>query len=306
MPHSIYESITNNQSFPVNIFVAPIQSSTYHWHNEYEMIGILKGSIWMQVQSEQVRLKKGDIYLVNPNVIHAIKGVENEENLCMFVQMSRELLAFDEEDNKEVRFYLDSTDEEEPEKGFAYFYKKMAELVYESMREDRHQVFRIRAQVCTMIADLFDQVIYDIRFKDAAAQNDQELTVKAITLMEEHMGEEKVMDLVCKKIGLSRKSLDRNLKTTLDLTGKELMENLRIEQAKNLLKNTDKNMNYILDACGFGSEKTFYRVFREETGFTPKAFREKGQVEEYDEALKGYLNYETSEVKRILREILNG
>ena len=279
MPHSIYESITNNQSFPVNIFVAPIQSSTYHWHNEYEMIGILKGSIWMQVQSEQVRLKKGDIYLVNPNVIHAIKG---------------------------VRFYLDSTDEEEPEKGFAYFYKKMAELVYESMREDRHQVFRIRAQVCTMIADLFDQVIYDIRFKDAAAQNDQELTVKAITLMEEYMGEEKVMDLVCKKIGLSRKSLDRNLKTTLDLTGKELLENLRIEQAKNLLKNTDKNMNYILDACGFGSEKTFYRVFREETGFTPKAFREKGQVEEYDEALKGYLNYETSEVKRILREILNG
>ena len=89
------------------------------------------------------------------------------------------------------------------------------------------------------------------------------------------MGEEKVMDLVCKKIGLSRKSLDRNLKTTLDLTGKELLENLRIEQAKNLLKNTDKNMNYILDACGFGSEKT-------------------------------YLNYETSEVKRILREILNG
>ena len=47
----------------------------------------------MQVQSEQVRLKKGDIYLVNPNVIHAIKGVENEENLCMFVQMSRELLV---------------------------------------------------------------------------------------------------------------------------------------------------------------------------------------------------------------------
>ena len=37
-----------------------------------------------------------------------------------------------------------------------------------------------------------------------------------------------------------------------------------------------------------------------------ESFREKGQVEEYDEALKGYLNYETSEVKRILREILNG
>ena len=65
------------------------------------------------------------------------------------------------------------------------------------------------------------------------------------------MGEEKVMDLVCKKIGLSRKSLDRNLKTTLDLTGKELLENLRFVLFLFFLKNTDKNMNYILDACGF-------------------------------------------------------
>lgn len=306
MPYSIYESITNNQNFPVNIFVAPIQSSTYHWHNEYELIGILKGSVSMQVQSEQIRLNKGDIYLVNPNVIHALKEVEEEENLCMFVQMSRELFVLNEEDNKDVRFYLDSTDEEEPENGFAYFYKKMAELVYESMREDRHQAFRIRAQVCTLIADLFDQVIYDIRFKDTASQDSQELAVKAITLMKEHIEEEKVMDLVCKDLGLSRKSLDRNLKTTLDLTGKELLESLRVEQAKKLLKNTDKNMNYILDACGFGSEKTFYRVFREETGTTPKAFREKGRVEEYNEALKGYLDYETSEVKCILREILKG
>lgn len=306
MPYSIYESITNNQTFPVNIFVAPIQSSTYHWHNEYEMIGVLKGSISMQVQSEVIRLSKGDIYLVNPNRIHAIKEVENETNICMFLQMSRELFVVNKEENRDVRFYLDSTDEEEPKNGFAFFYKKMAELVYESMREDRHQAFRIRAQVCTLIADLFDQVIYDIRFKDTSTQDSQELAVKAIMFMKEYIGEEKVMDLVCKNLGVSRKSLDRSLKTTLDLTGKELLESLRVERAKKLLKNTDKNMNYILDACGFGSEKTFYRVFREETGTTPKAFREKGRIEEYNEALKGYLNYETSEVKQILREILNG
>lgn len=306
MSYSIYESITNNQTFPVNIFVAPIQSSTFHWHNEYELVGILKGSIQMRVQSEVIRLKKGDIYLVNPNVIHAIKEVEDEDNLCMFVQMSQELFSLDEEEHKEVRFYLDSTDEEEPECGFAYFYHKMAELVYESMCEDRHQPFRIRAQVCTLIADLFDQVVYDVRYKDVMAHSSQELTVKAITFLESHMAEEKVVESACREMGLSRKSLDRNLKLTLGMSGKELIESLRVERAKNLLKNTDKNMNFILDVCGFGSEKTFYRVFREETGLTPNTFRQKGQVEEYDEALKGYLDYEASEVKRILREILEG
>ncbi|MGN1191170.1 MAG: helix-turn-helix domain-containing protein [Dorea sp.] len=306
MPYSIYESITNNQTFPVNIFVAPVQSSTFHWHNEYELIGILKGSIMMRVQSEVIRLKQGDIYLVNPNVIHAIKESENEANLCMFVQMSQELFSVEEDGKKDVRFYLDSTKDEGPECGYEYFFRKMAELVYESMSDDRHQPFRVRAQVCTIIADLFDQVVYDMRFKDRMAHNDQELTVKVIAFLEAHMEEEKVVDIACREMGLSRKSLDRNLKTTLGMTGKELIENLRVERAKNLLKNTDKNMNYILDSCGFGSEKTFYRVFREETGLTPNTFRQKGHVEDYNEALKGYLDYETSEVKRILREILKG
>ena len=91
---------------------------------------------------------------------------------------------------------------------------------------------------------------------------------------------------------------------TLGSKGKEMIENLRVEKAKNLLKNTNKNMNYILDACGFGSEKTFYRVFREETGVTPNVFRQKGQVDHYDQALKGYLDYETTVVKKLLKAIL--
>ena len=182
----------------------------------------------------------------------------------------------------------------------------MTELVYESMSEKKHKQLRVRAQVCTLIADLFDYVVYDVRFGDLATRNDQELTVAIIEFMEQHLEEEKIVELTCRKFGLSRKSLDRNLKMTLGTTGKEMIENLRIEKAKNLLKNTSKNMNYILDACGFGSEKTFYRVFREETGVTPNVFRQRGQVDHYDEALKGYLDYETAELKKILKTILEG
>lgn len=306
MAFSIYESISNNQTIPVNVFAVSVQSSTFHWHNEYELVGVLKGSIVLRVGSEEVNLKQGDIYLINPNVIHAIREGENEPNLCMFVQMSQELFALGEQENTETRFYLDSTSDEIPDCGFAYFYRKMAELVYESMSENKHKQLRVRAQVCTLIADLFDYIVYDVRFGDLATRNDQELTVAIIEFLEQHLEEEKIVELTCKKFGLSRKSLDRNLKMTLGTTGKEMIENLRIEKAKNLLKNTSKNMNYILDACGFGSEKTFYRVFREETGVTPNVFRQRGQVDHYDEALKGYLDYETAELKKILKTILEG
>src|SRR5699024_5682162 len=142
---------------------------------------------------------------------------------------------------------------------------------------DSHSPFRIRAQVCAMIADLFDYVIYDVRFRDPVSQNQQELAVSVIDYMEKYLEEDSIVHMACRQFGLSRKSLDRVLKTRTGVTGEEILENLRVERAKSLLKNTDNNMNYILDSCGFGSEKTFYRVFRRETGLTPNEFRHKGQ-----------------------------
>ena len=305
MTYSIYETVSSNQTFPVNVFVAPIENSTFHWHNEYEMIGILKGTINIRVSSESITLNAGDIFLVNSRVIHAIRCIEDEKNLCMILQMSPELFTSEENENSDIRFYLDSMQkDEEPERGFAYFYRNLAQLVYESLKEDSHSPFRIRAQVCAMIADLFDYVIYDVRFRDPVSQNQQELAVSVIEYMEKYLEEDSIVDMSCRQFGLSRKSLDRVLKTMTGVTGKEILENLRVERAKSLLKNTDKNMNYILDSCGFGSEKTFYRVFRRETGLTPNEFRHKGQIDQYNEQLKGYLDYEVSEVKEILKKVL--
>lgn len=305
MTYSIYETVSSNQTFPVNVFVAPIENSTFHWHNEYEMIGILKGTINIRVSSESIILNEGDIFLVNSRVIHAIRCIEDENNLCMILQMSPELFTSEENENSDIRFYLDSTQkDEEPERGFAYFYRNLAQLVYESLKEDGHSPFRIRAQVCAMIADLFDYVIYDVRFRDSVSQNQQELAVSVIEYMEKYLEEDSIVDMACRQFGLSRKSLDRVLKTMTGVTGKEILENLRVERAKSLLKNTDKNMNYILDSCGFGSEKTFYRVFRRETGLTPNEFRHKGQIDQYNEQLKGYLDYEVPEVKEILKKVL--
>ncbi|MDO4262513.1 MAG: AraC family transcriptional regulator [Eubacteriales bacterium] len=306
MSYSIYESITSNQRFPVNLFVTAIQSSAFHWHNEYELLGVLKGSVSMRVQSEQFTLRKGDLYLVNPNTIHALKQTEQEENLCMVIQIGQELFSSGRDDRSEIRFYLDSTQDEEPECGFSLFYRSMARLIREATSESRHSPFRIRALICTLIADLFDNAVYDIRFRDTLAGDSQELAVKLIEFLEAHLREEGIVELACRQFGLSRRSLDRSLKSTVGVTAKELIESLRVEQAKNLLKNTEKNMNYILDTCGFGSEKTFYRVFRKETGVTPSVFRQKGYIENYNDTIKGYLDYEASEVASILKQILEG
>jgi two-component system response regulator YesN len=48
---------------------------------------------------------------------------------------------------------------------------------------------------------------------------------------------------------------------------------LRVEHAKNLLRNSRLKMSEVLVQSGFSDQKTFNRVFREVTGMTPTDYR---------------------------------
>ncbi len=128
--------------------------------------------------------------------------------------------------------------------------------------------------------------------------------IRILDYMNGHMEQEDLLEKICHNEGMSRKTLDRCGKSVLGMSMKELLDSLRVEKAKGLLKNTEKNMNYILDVCGFGSEKTFYRKFHAMTGQTPGEFREKGQNQQNNDVLKGYLDFSIPEAKAILQHIL--
>ena len=57
------------------------------------------------------------------------------------------------------------------------------------------------------------------------------------------------------------------------------LKKLRIEKSKKLLKNTDLNIREIAGKVGFEDARRFAKVFKEETGMTPRAFREGKETE---------------------------
>ena len=76
-------------------------------------------------------------------------------------------------------------------------------------------------------------------------------------------------------VGISQSLLFRLFKDFEGCTPIEYLKRTRIENAKLLLSNeTDLNIKDIGAACGFSDCSYFVKVFREETGVTPKKFRE--------------------------------
>ena len=63
MDHYIFELIEHETQYPAKVFIASIDTSSFHWHYDYELMVVLKGSLVMKSVSEPYILNAGDVVL---------------------------------------------------------------------------------------------------------------------------------------------------------------------------------------------------------------------------------------------------
>ena len=81
------------------------------------------------------------------------------------------------------------------------------------------------------------------------------------------------IDELVRLMTVSRRALELRVRKTLDKSLLDLIHDVRIEQARDLLRRTDKSVREIATASGFPSVTTFFRVFGEKVGMSPREFR---------------------------------
>jgi LacI family transcriptional regulator len=78
---------------------------------------------------------------------------------------------------------------------------------------------------------------------------------------------------VAEEVGLSLSVLERRFRKYLGRTPKAEILRIRIEHAKRLLAQTDRNCASVAKRCGFNSLTYFTSAFHREAGITPNAYR---------------------------------
>ena len=97
--------------------------------------------------------------------------------------------------------------------------------------------------------------------------------IKAITYVKNNMEKPLQMKTVAKALGYSGSYLSRAIKKTAGFGFNTLLSMIRIESAKKLLRETRKTIVEIMMECGFGSDRSFYRQFKELVGESPYRYR---------------------------------
>lgn len=306
MSSYIFESIELSKKHPANVFVVSIEKSSFHCHYEYEFILVLKGSVILTTSPRTTELSAGDLALVNTNAVHELKRANNQ-NLCLCVQVSPDLFTDYRDKNKTFIFYLNSQSKDlAPRNSFQSFTSLLAQIGLSFEKDDLVSYHRTRALLYKLVADLFTYTHYDVHQKpqNSQSKNNSEMLMKIIEYIQKKLAKENLAQDLCHDLGISEKTLYRFLKSSIGLSFKNIVDANRVEVAKITLKASRKPVSHIAYDCGFGSENTFYRVFKNETGVTPQEYRKNGSQLEANPDVKGYLNYNQAESQKLLKKLV--
>ncbi|MGE4339031.1 MAG: response regulator [Pigmentiphaga sp.] len=111
----------------------------------------------------------------------------------------------------------------------------------------------------------------------APADPDQILVEAAQRLLDDHLRNPPTLTALAQALGTYDKRLSQAFRNKLGTTVFAFLRQRRLEWAQTLLSTSHLPISAIADEVGFSSSANFATAFREQTGQTPKAFREQAK-----------------------------
>ncbi len=127
--------------------------------------------------------------------------------------------------------------------------------------------FTVQSFLYSILSDFTSQV------NIVEKTEDDSILIKAIDYVKKHKEDDLKMNTVAKALGYSGSHFSFAINKTAGFGFNTLLAMIRVDHAKQLLRQSEKTILEIILECGFGSERSFYRQFKEMTGESPLKYK---------------------------------
>ena len=252
-----------------------------HHHSFFEMICVLSGSCREVTDGNGLILKKGDIYLLAPNVTHGIEVTDESVVVNVLIRHSTFMDIFlntvrDKSqialfflgnlyEKDRIPYLLYHTGDDERIRGY------LLDMIIEQMREDD---FADKIS-CSLLTIFFYQLT-----RQYAATMETAGTVREKPAYREEMLSyimANYQTITLKELaGAMHFSVPYCSRLVLEITGysfSDLVTQVRLQQGENLLSHTQMNVGDISFRIGYKNPETFIRAFTRAYRMTPSQYR---------------------------------
>ena len=318
------EKIYYADDIPISITVGNYKEHPIHFHDDLEIIYLLKGSMNMKNGHYNYRLKEGDIYFFNEREMHSLEAVDNEPNLLMVVHIDRKYYSKYYEGNLENNFFISGIDSEDVDEEHLEMLKMivskiMLEKIQKGYGYEHRIIERGHNLLSLMLSDFQCFALEDGKFINSKWKKENKILASRLMRITAYMYENYHRKLTLNEIAenehLSLFYLSHLIKESTGLSFQGLLNFIRVEESEKMVLDSRKKMGAIAEECGFSALRYFVKHFEEWFGMTPSEYREKytgktsnrksiaimerASVATIEEALKAHIGNEYDGYKEI-------
>lgn len=243
----------------------------YHWHDEYEFLCITKGECECIINGKSIILKNGQAILVNSGELHTINSGKDGQFFAVvfhpYVVFGSEFNHFHLKKLSYNRIYSNTNKSE----------TEIISLLNEIYSEffNRHFGFELtlKALIIKIFGAIYKNKLYTI--KESKTPYDFDNFANILQYIHHNFSEKLLLDDVATYANFSKSYIIRLFKKNTGKTFSSYLNSYRIYKAVEMLRETDKNILEISEACGFNNVAYFIKIFKQNMKITPYKYRTK-------------------------------
>lgn len=242
-----------------------------HLHEAVEIVYVTEGTIELGVGQELYHMEKGDFGIVFPNVIHHYQAFGTGKNKMIYLFVEPSLLPA-------YSAQLQKCSPEYP----IIKKEQIREDIVNTMKSLVHMKERSPMLIQAYVQIILAHVFSDMKMIDKSAVGSDDLIYNAVEYVAKNFRDEITLEKMASHLGVSKYVLSRMFAKTFHCNFSRYVNGVRLNYASSALENSQESITNISLDCGFESQRTFNRVFKERYKMTPREYRKKNLLKEND------------------------
>jgi len=258
----LMKHLFQNWTDSINIIKEQNINFPLHLHKTVELVLVAKGRVLLNLDGRDMILKEGDLSVIFPGQIHSYKS-EDANSLLKIIIFNPFILKDFSKDFEHLH----------PQNPIIIS-ENIDSIIYTAF--DRLHNSKIPDDISVMTAWInliIALIIKDLNLIKNSDIGEFDLLYKIIEYLSYNYKNPLSLGILARELHVNKYYLSHTFSNKLNMSFTEYLNRIRTDHAMQLLSSTDDSIEEIGYLSGFETQRTFNRVFKQNTGFTPKKYR---------------------------------
>lgn len=278
----------------------------FNWHNCYEIIVVLSGSLTLFVDGSQFRLDKHDVFFINPQQGHAMMQLDSH-TVILLMHLDSDFFE-KRQKNQTIYFHCQSTSETRYTPVFSCIRHHMANIYMELSSQKPGYRLMANASLRMLYGLLLRHFVHSRAAEHPVSG--KAAYIRKLKLILSYTAKNYTEKITLQDLaaitGMNCSYVSTFFRTHMGITYYEHLTRIRLRNAVHRLNNSDASILEIALDSGFPDAKALNAAFKHYFNMTPDRYRKAlDKPDHFIEPLPVYLKYSDPYVRELLFQCID-